>query len=535
MLRHCKTFIALALVTAAVQLASAFTIFGPLETWQTAALSYGTRYWYSPNIATYQVPPSVPGNVPYTEPGGPKNFGAGSRMNVPIITYGFDYTFIDYYGTAGIKAVDAAFAILNKLPAVSRASADLTEFVTQGNQQINYTARALSMLDMTSTVLQMMIQHMGLLGETHVYDLLGQGGTCGAAWYEFGVRNFDPITYNPTTYVNGINYAWRIKDGCNIGTAIADVLEDANDEPGAGISSTSAAVATQEALQLGGFYLGLTRDDFGGLRYLYRQNVYNNETLPPGCYAATNGTFSQFSAASGTNTLVAGWSGLVGGVEKFTFMKVAYQDWIGTSFPTNVVQYNLHILTNAAGRNVQAILPVWRTNTAPDIIFTAMNLLNGAASTDTPFTNSLSFIAPPVAPINGSTAVPNVITPTNLVIFNNVGPFYYAISPGFIAGSAFMYPYFQFGSFDGSTNAPVVFPNTANLAGLIELELSTPPSQIISPFNPVASTNTTAAAGTGAGAAGGTTTATTGTGAGAAIRTGPAGPLKKTPGGQNSP
>ena len=495
---------------------SAFTIFGPLETWQTAALSYGTRYWYSPNVATYQVPPSVPGNVPYTEPGGSKIFGAGSRMNVPIITYGFDYTFLDYYGIAGMKAVDAAFDVLNKLPQVSKASADLSEFITEGNQQINYTARALSMLDLKSTVLQMMIQHMGLLGETHVYDLTGQGGTCGAAWYEFGVRNFDPITYNPSTYVNGINYGWEIKDGCSIGTVIADVLEEANDEPGAGLSSTSAAVATQEALQLGGFYLGLTRDDFGGLRYLYRQNVYNNETLPPGCYASTNGSFSQFSAATGTNTLVAGWSGVVGGVEKFTFMRVAYQDAVGTAFPTNVVHYNLNTLTNVQGVNVRQILPVWRTNTAPDIIFTAANLLNGAASTDMPLSNSLTFIPPPVAAINGSTAVPNVISPTNVVIFNNVGPIYYAISPGFIAGSAFMYPYFQFGSFDGSTNAPIVFPMTANLAGLIELELSTPPGQIISPFNPVVSTNTTAAAGTGAGtAAAGGGGATTGGGAAA--------------------
>ena len=109
---------------------------------------------------------------------------------------------------------------------------------------------------------------------------------------QVGVRNFDPITYNPSTYVNGINYGWEIKDGCSIGTVIADVLEEANDEPGAGLSSTSSAVATAEALQLGGFYLGLTRDDFGGLRYLYRQNNYNNETMPPDCYASTNGSFS---------------------------------------------------------------------------------------------------------------------------------------------------------------------------------------------------------------------------------------------------
>jgi hypothetical protein len=504
MLRHSKNLIALALGMMAAQAASAFSLLGPLESWQTAALSYGTRYWYSPNVVTYQGFPTVPGNVPYTEPCGTKDRFAGSRLNVPIITYGFDYTFLQYYGIAGMKAVDAAFAILNKLPPVSSTSADLSEFITEGNQQINYTARALSMLDLKSTVLQMMIQHMGLLGETHVWDLLGQGGTCGAAWYDVGLRNFDPVTYNPTTYVNGVNYTFIVKDACSIGTAIADAWEVANDEPGAGISSTSAAVATQEALQLGGFYLGLTRDDVGGLRYLYRQNVYNNETLPTGCYASTNGSFSQFSAATGTNNLVAGWGGIVGGVEKITFVKVAYEDWIGSTFPTNVVHYNLNILTNVQGVNVRQSLPVWRTNLAPDIIFTAANLLNAAASQDLPFTNSMSFLAPPVAPVNGSTAVPNVIIPTNLVILNNVGPIYYSISPGFLQNSGFfMYPYFQFGSFDGSTNAPIVFPQTANLAALVELELTTPPGQIISPFNPVAATNTTAGGGTGGGTVGG--------------------------------
>jgi hypothetical protein len=349
-----------------------------------------------------------------------------------------------------------------------------------------------------------------------------------------GVRNLDPITYNPSTYVNGVNYTYNIQDGCASGITIADAMEQPVDEPGALLSSSSTAVATQEALQLGGFYLGLTRDDFGGLRYLYRQNVYNNETLPPGCYASTNGSFSQFSAASGTNTLVAGWSGIVGGVEKITFVKVAYDSYVGNSFPTNVEQYTLNILTNFH----QQKLAVWRTNTAPDIIFTAANLLGAGNSEDQPFTNSMSFIAPPVAPINGSTAVPNVISPTNVVVFNNVGPIYYNINPTFVSGTAFfLYPYFQFGSFDGSTNAPIVFPNTANLAGLIELELNPPPSQTISPYNPVASTNSTTAAGTGGGTVGATGGGTTtGGGAAAAVqRAAPAAPRKTTSAGHNSP
>jgi hypothetical protein len=529
MLRHSKILIALGFVLAAVQVASAFTLLGPLETWQTANLSYGVRYWYSPNIATYNQAPTTPGNVPYIEPCGTKDFGAGSRMNVPIITYGFDATFIEYYGTAGMQAVDAAFDLLNKLPKVSNASADLSEFITQGNQQKNYTAQALSMLDLKSTVLQIMIQHMGLLGETHVFDLMSRGPTCDT-WWEVAERNLDPITISHSTYVNGVNYTYNIDDNCSQNTtSVADAVEQPVDEPGALLSSTSTAVATQEALQLGGYYLGLTRDDFGGLRYLYNHNNYVYETLPPGCYASTNGSFSQFSAASGTNTLVAGWSGTIGGVEKFTFMKVAYDNYVGSNFQTNVVQYNLNIETVVAGKFVKEVLPVWRTNTAPDIIFTAKNLLGANNSEDQPFTNSMGFIAPTA--INGSTAVPNVISPTNIIIFNNVGPLYYNINPQFTSGTAFfLYPYFQFGSFDGSTNAPIVFPQGTDLAGLIELELSAPPGQTISPYNPVVSTNTTTASGTG----GGTVTGG-GAGGGAAIRAAPTAPLKTTSAGHKSP
>ena len=41
----------------------------------------------------------------------------------------------------------------------------------QGNQQINYTAQALGLTDLKSTVLSIMLEHMGLNGETHVWDL----------------------------------------------------------------------------------------------------------------------------------------------------------------------------------------------------------------------------------------------------------------------------------------------------------------------------------------------------------------------------
>ena len=53
---------------------------------------------------------------------------------------------------------------------------------------------------------------------------------------------------------------------------MGDAVETINNTP---IPATSfTAVATPQGLQLGGYYLGLTRDDMGGLAFLYKKNNY---------------------------------------------------------------------------------------------------------------------------------------------------------------------------------------------------------------------------------------------------------------------
>ena len=103
--RILKYVICAALGLAVVQQVSGFTVSGPYETWQVQALDYQIRYWY--------------GNE--TELGGPKNFDEGSRLNVPILTYAFDSTFLDFFGSDGVAAVDAAMSELNGLPSASDA------------------------------------------------------------------------------------------------------------------------------------------------------------------------------------------------------------------------------------------------------------------------------------------------------------------------------------------------------------------------------------------------------------------------------
>src|SRR4249920_3873600 len=75
----------------------AFSLLGPYASWQVPALGYRLN-----------------GQI-----GGPMTLNEGYRWNVPAITYGFDPSFIGYFGTNGVVAIEEAFKILNDLPPFS--------------------------------------------------------------------------------------------------------------------------------------------------------------------------------------------------------------------------------------------------------------------------------------------------------------------------------------------------------------------------------------------------------------------------------
>jgi len=49
--------------------------------------------------------------------GAPMNLGEEYRWNIRTVTYGFDESFLNYFGQKGVDAVNQAFAIFNGLPA----------------------------------------------------------------------------------------------------------------------------------------------------------------------------------------------------------------------------------------------------------------------------------------------------------------------------------------------------------------------------------------------------------------------------------
>src|ERR1051326_7906040 len=74
-----------------------FSLLGPYADWMDIQKGY-----------------AQPGDI-----GGPMNIGEGYRWNIPTITYGFSRSFLDYFGSNGVAAVESAIAVLNQLPPAS--------------------------------------------------------------------------------------------------------------------------------------------------------------------------------------------------------------------------------------------------------------------------------------------------------------------------------------------------------------------------------------------------------------------------------
>jgi len=451
----------LALACAAIQSASAFSVFGPAEGWQVPTLDYVTRYYYPvPSIGDVEI-------------GGPKNYGQGSRLNTPIVTYGFDVTFLTYFGVKGVEAVDSAMAVLNALPAASATVP--SKFLMQGNQQINYTAQALDMTDLKSTVLSLMLEHMGLNGETHIWDLHTRNGLTGPppCLFEYVVlnRSYDPATYLPSSYVNGVNYTYQIWDGCPVSVAVADAIEFPVDGASAA-ELTFTAVATRYALAPGGYYLGLTYDDVGGLKYLYSENNLAFEALDPTSVASSlTAGGSPWDGVSETNGVAgAGGSafvaGYLGGVEKITYVKLPSATILGGTFTPRTFSYNISALTT---KGALTSLHITRTVTQPDIVFSAGDLVGnttgGAPFTYSAYARNFNFINSGAAVV-GTGVVPEVISPQETITFNDVAPIFVNFTTTFLNGGTGEFPILLWGSFDGTTNTPVLYPSGSSIAQL---------------------------------------------------------------------
>jgi hypothetical protein len=430
-----RAWVALA-VAGAVNSASAFSMLGPFEGYQVYALGF-----------------NIPQNA---DIGGPMNLGDEYRWNLKTITFGFDSSFTTYFGQRGIDEVRKAIAILNNLPPMSKVSSNLTEFPTN-TRMVNNQASALGLLDLKSIALGTLLEEIGLASpERYVWCL--RFIIPPTPTYNVIKRNFDPVTLQPSSYVNDTLYTYAILDPVpGFVPAFADAVELPVDPLAFQFTAVASAI---DDLFLGAFisvpgqfYVGLTRDDVGGLRYIYsgkKAFVNNNiEGLLPDIL--TNGV------SGGPAWSPVGSGGFVGnalrpGIDKITFREAKYDSMIGFFLAVTNIYKDTYVTNSRAVKQT-----FQRALVQPDIIFGAADLGAGIVAR----TTTAAWINNNALNSQIANAGPGIITPPVFITFGKAGPLFVNAPPTALdeqtAGRNFLW-----GSFDGTTNI-FIYPNAMSI------------------------------------------------------------------------
>jgi hypothetical protein len=369
---------------------------------------------------------------------------------VPVVTYGFDQSFLDFFGTNGVAAVQSAIQIINDLPPASNLVLTNFPFYTY---KINGAAQVKGLFDLKSHTLSLLVEHLGLAQPVRNIRAIKQWGLCltpsyygypeneylpismWADWVipEFIVlRNFDPQTLTGSSYVNNTLYAAYVYSSKNSHQVVQYAVYSFDDY---------IAVADYNILSGGEFFAGLTYDDAGGIGYLLSTNTVQYETLLPG--------ITGIGASS--NPFVNGaWRP---GVNKITFVPQSVDALPGT-FLSMTNQFTDTYITN--GHIIQQ--QVQRVITQPDFLFTALD--TGKDDVDTPFswrTGTTNWINNASANGNTNGEGPGVIQPPVQIGFHKLGFFKFTFggqnedeNEGGVE--------WPWASFDDSTNVPIIYP-----------------------------------------------------------------------------
>ncbi len=387
--------------------ASAFSLLGPRESWMDSSLSYGLD----------------------GSPGGPMNLGDEYRWCIPEIVYGFDASFVSYFGHSGIAAVESAVAILNDLP----ENIDLDRFPTYVFG-FNRAAENLERVDLKSFALSALLEQLGVgPAEENVFCLRSRSvDTVTGGSYSVVNRNFDAYSILPTESINGVLFTYRIIElPAHAGVGIAPFPVDFS----APVSSTVScflpfATMLGEGRENGRFATALTRDDAAALRYIYSTNRIRWETLPSGF---------DWKESSGSKPVISGFRpGVVRPRFKRLFYNSATQANTRHDFVDRIVSGETVITQRVTRRIV-----------TPDILFSAQDL------------GVTNLVRRTIGGWTRSNVLPGgdgagTIEPGGRIVLNKVGPVYLVYPPGDQSSAMLMLP--GFGTFDGTTNAVVTYP-----------------------------------------------------------------------------
>ncbi len=254
MSRILKYWLLVLALAGSVSTSRAFSLLGPFEEWQ------------QPNIGH-----RLGGDI-----GGVKDINEEYRWNVPFITYAYDPSFLTFFGSNGVAAVEEGIAIFNALPPASQMNLDDFPFEAQ---RFNFRAQALELTDLKSVAMNLLLEEMGLAEpDRYVWTLRSRAVVNNGTQTNYFVMqmNYDPLTLIPTNRINGALFTYSdIFDAQSVPIAFPVV------EPVDPLTGPELIPVAGRGLLSGGFYAGLSRDDAGGLHELFRTNNFNVERLLP--------------------------------------------------------------------------------------------------------------------------------------------------------------------------------------------------------------------------------------------------------------
>jgi hypothetical protein len=192
-------------------------------------------------------------------------------------------------------------------------------------------------------------------------------------------------------------------------------------------------------LGVGRFFVDLTQDDVGGLRFLLSSNNVAPEILLPDVHAAgTNGSaFVNFAQRPG--------------VEKITFVRQDYDPLLGQAFPLKY-QYTDTFLTNGVVSTQQ----LERVVSQPDFLFCSGDTGGGNSYTPDYLRSGTSNWWNSATVTDATNAGPGVIQPPIRIKFNRYGVVALTADPNPTGTAGLQVSHW--GSFSTSTNAPLVYP-----------------------------------------------------------------------------
>ncbi len=456
MTRFIKMLLLAGLVGGVARSGQAFSLLGPYKTWQVTPIGY-----------------NLPGDI-----GGPMTLSEGYRWNVPTIYYAFDQSFIAYFGSNGMAAVDQAMKTFNDVPAFNKITNDGSALYINGEAvptdvrgPQNFGLQVAGVRDVKSQAMALVLEELGLAEPARWTWTLRARNTetiAGIVYTNYTVikQNYDPITFQPSSYVNGQLYTYTMFEPIRP-LDYADAVETAVSTPAVYAYS---AVADQ-VVGPGEYLLGLSHDDIGGLRFLYNRNNFATEQLLTGVsggsafvnsgkpWAAYVGLTNLAlgtnvignTNATGTNLLL---TGIRPGLNKINFRRVNFDSLIGNTIVPITNRYNDLVILNAR----PIIQPVQRVVNQPDILFTAEDL--GLVANLTPILTLRSGTGgwQNNDPLNGNAPQggPGVITPQVRIRFSDQLPYFSNTDPGSTEDEAFSSA--VWGSFDENSEEPIIYP-----------------------------------------------------------------------------